>query len=87
MHDTFRMLFVALMAGALLPDVMSVLESSTAAKVEPLAVVATAHTASDGIKDRKLALIAKNQASMMRRQISKRRKLHESWTWQQQCRS
>jgi hypothetical protein len=53
MHDTLRMLFVELMTGAALLDVISTSEIST--------VASESHTA-DGIKDRKLVLVAKNQA-------------------------
>jgi hypothetical protein len=59
MHDTLRMLFVGLMTGTALLDVMSTSETST--------VASESHTA-DGIKDRKLVLVAKNQAGRLRQQ-------------------
>jgi hypothetical protein len=60
-HDTLRMLFVELMAGTALLDVMSTSETST---------VASESDTADGIKDRKLVVVAKNQAGRLRQQIT-----------------
>jgi hypothetical protein len=59
MPDTLRVLFVELMTGTALLDVLSRSETST--------VASESHTG-DGIKDRKLVLVAKNQAG--RQQIT-----------------
>jgi membrane protein YdbS with pleckstrin-like domain len=60
MHDTFHMLFVLVMAGALLPK----LRKERRARIR-------IHTTSDGIMDHKLVLVAWNQADRMRRQLNK----------------
>jgi hypothetical protein len=60
-HDALCMLFVELMTGTPLLRVMSTSETST--------VASESHT-SDGIKDRKLVLVAKNQANRLRPQIT-----------------
>jgi hypothetical protein len=61
MHVTSRMLFVELMTGTALLDVMSTSETST---------VASESDTADGIKDRKLVLVANNQAGRPRQQIT-----------------
>jgi hypothetical protein len=68
MHDAFRILFVALMNGALLPDVTSTSESSTVVVNGSGSVsVVTVQSASDGIMDHKLVLVFGNHADRMRR--------------------
>ena len=61
MHATLRMLFVEFMTRTALLNVISTSESST---------VASESQTADGIKDRKLVLVAKNQAGRLLQQIS-----------------
>jgi hypothetical protein len=60
MHVTSRMLFVEFMTGTAMLDVMSTSETST---------VASESDTADGIEDRKLVPVAKNQAGRMRQHI------------------
>jgi hypothetical protein len=55
MHDTICMIFVELMTGTALLGVMSSSETST---------VASETSTANGIKDRKLVLVAQNQTSL-----------------------
>ncbi len=64
MHATFRMLFVALIT-ALRNEQVRIIHSCVK-RGGPVV-----HTVSDGIMDRKLVIVAGNQADRLRRQITK----------------
>jgi hypothetical protein len=59
MYDTLSMLFVELMTGTVLLDVIGTLEASS--------VASESHNA-DGIKSRKLVIVVRNQACRLRQQ-------------------